>query len=478
MAQTIELPYVLPHFKASSLDDVSVIAEHRFKCAIVSVTSKSDLKALRRLLNVASYVGTTLMPALALGPHTVDHLLNLIGDVLRGTNGSSVSLMLRASSKGEAETLLRAFASSRSLRHLLRDVAILWFDFFDGALKDESIAKTASWLFDLLKPSRICLSVGIPFGDVEASLRLLHDRFRNAKFLIALKSKANCRVECEPLRMFFPTSDQLKWFVYASALSGADGVIVSDACKLLSERVDLFKATAVASAEAQVTSRYWRGTPLDGFQVEARLQQTIDAIEQAESTDVRLCVHSPDGDELSELLITALRWFGKPSKLPEASAKLSINIRMGNMKGKLAHRHRVYMLRFPSPTRLRVRVSADALSTSVADFDIVDCLLISSHLPPVEEIHLLMNSLAAPVMQFEVQMALKEYESAKHLLSLLSQDVAQRCRQILNLMSEHVSNMLMAARRRHMARAIEHARAFRRCYRGMLNEITAVEGSW
>jgi hypothetical protein len=48
----------------------------------------------------------------------------------------------------------------------------------------------------------------------------------------------------------------------------------------------------------------------------------------------------------------------------------------------------------------------------------------------------------------------------------------------LNLMSEHVSNMLMAARRRHMARAIEHARAFRRCYRGMLNEITAVEGSW
>jgi len=33
--------------------------------------------------------------------------LNLIGDVLRVANGSSVSLMLRASSKSEAETLLR-----------------------------------------------------------------------------------------------------------------------------------------------------------------------------------------------------------------------------------------------------------------------------------------------------------------------------------------------------------------------------------
>jgi len=475
----VELPYVLPHFKASSLGDVSIIAEHRFKCAIISVASKGDLKALRHLLNSASYVGTTLMPALVFKPplHT-DHMLTFIGDVHKIAKGSSMSLLLKAGSKGEAETLLKAFTSSRHLCHSLRNVAILWFDFFDGALSDEKIAKTALHLFNLVKPSHICLSVGIPFGDVEASMKLLHECFGNAKFMIALRSEADSRIECEALRMCFPTSDQLKWFVYASALSGADGVIISDACELLHRRIDLFKATAVVSAEAQVTSRYWRGIPLKDFQVEARLQQALDATGQVESAKVHLCIHSPESNKLSEFLITALWWeLGKVSKLPDHSAKLFINICKGNMKEEFAHHYRAYMLRFPSPTRLRMRISGDELSVSVTGFDIVDCLLISSHLPSVEEIHILMNSLAAPVMQFEVQMALNEYENAKRLLGLLPQDVAHRCRQALDVMGKCVSNMLMAARRRHIAKAIEHAKAFRRSYRGMLNETITAKGS-
>ncbi|MCS7253863.1 MAG: hypothetical protein RMK18_07850 [Armatimonadota bacterium] len=467
------LPYVLPQVEALPTNEAIVesLAEHGFEAVLMSVCSEPDLAKFEGLRAFANEVGMALLPMLTISDDLQLHgsaAAQLCVDFLARVE--RVSLALRISHRDDAKVALQNLATlSEQLRGR---VMMLWLNAVEKSADGESIVSDLCELIARIEPTHVCVSAKVPSDDPKMMLGLARQRFGNANLWLALIVKG---VEgasgAEYLSAYIPSGDHLRCFTYAAALCGAHGIIMPDTDYLMTHRQDLFKALAAVYSEAKIVSRFWREASRGDDAVSLAVEcngETVDG-----HSCIRVCRFVIESDGMPEVLLTALRWVSNSAfSLPVSSCRLSICHQLNDRV--MGQTLRPYLLRFPSPKRLRTLFKGNCILFYVPDFDIADSVFISSNRSSVEELHRHMNAIAAPVMQYEVQWALKELEMAKTLLNSLKGEVRQMCSECFGRMSECVSLMLQAARRRHIASAIMMAKMFRRQYRELLRRLIFV----
>lgn len=465
-----ELPYVVPQIKASLSDETMLesLIKHGFDTALMMVSSEADLAMFRQFQTLVGELGLSLLPIIA------------VPDDLLASDGAFEQLWARAFRMAKQASLMLSHAQRGdvkiALQKLMRlanklrgNVLLLWLSLTDEALADDSIVDGIRELCSQVEPKHICIGVRMPFGDPQEMLKFAQRHFGDVSLWVALTVESAQHASiAEPLDDCIPSGDHIRIFTYAAALSGAHGVILPSVDELVRRRQDLFKAAAAVSAEAKIMARFWRGAS----RVSGLLNFTIECDGEPvdERSHIRTHCFAVNGRDDVGTMLSIVRWLPCTElRLPSGSCPLTVRYSLSDEVA--TGMPRAYLLRFPSPKRLQVRTKGKDVALSIPDFDVAESVLISLNVPLIEELHWQMNAVAASVMQFEVQQALKEFELAKAMIGSLDDEGKKEGSMRLSEMGKCISTMLNAARRRHMSRAIEAARMFRRQYRMLLRSL-------
>lgn len=468
--QRDELPYVVPQVDASSADEAMLesLVKHGFGAALMTVSSESDLARLRQFQTLAGELGLSLLPTIAASYDLLasegafERLCTRVFGMAK-----RASLILSCARCEDVEIALQKLVQLAS--RLRGNALLLWLNLADEAFADNSVTDGIRKLSSQIEPRHICMSVRMPSGDPKAALKFAQRHFGDVSLWVALMVESVRHASGVELpKTCIPSGDHIRIFAYAAALNGAYGVILPGADELMRCRQDLFKAAAAASAEAKIMARFWRGASKAGSLLNFTIECDGELVEERSHIRAHCFAVDESGDIGAAL--SAVRWLPCPElRLPVGSCALTVHYSLSSETA--AGVPRAYLLRFPSPKRLQVRAKGKRIALSIPDFDVAESVLISLNAPLIEELHWQMNAIAAPVMQFEVQQALKEFESAKAMVSSLNGERKKMSSALLSEMGKRISAMLNAARRRHMAKAIEAARMFRRQYRALLRNL-------
>ena len=468
--QKDELPYVVLQLQTSSVNEAALesLAKHGFDTALMSVSSGSDLRRLKRSQSWAGEFGLSLIPMIVAS----DDLLaseEAIGQLCESVLGMAkrVSMMLRGAQCGDFKVTLRRV--TQLVNRLRGHVLLLWLDLHEGVFSDDDLMNGIRKLSMQIEPRHICVNTSVPFGDPEAALKLAQRHFGNVSLWVALTVEgAQFASGAEPLSACIPCGDHLRIFTYAAVLGSACGVILPNADELMEHRQDLFKAASVASAEAKIMLPFWRGACEVSDILDFAIERNGKPADEHLRMRARCFITKGSGDV--EAVLSAVLWLPcSELRLPVGSYGLTLRYPISGWA--LGRTPRAYLLRFPSPKRLQVRFKSGLITLSIPDFDVAESVFISPNMPSVEELHWQMNAVGASVMQFEVQQALREFELAKAILNSLRGKVKQLSSGRLRVMGRLISSMLSAARKRHAANAIEMAKEFRRQYRSLLCDL-------
>lgn len=471
MSLVDELPYFLPQLDAPSAEEniIESLAKHRFAVALITVASKHELRKFERLKWIASKLGMSLLPILTIRaePDAQKWLPNQLRSCIASMSGQ-ILVALKCSQIKEVEAALLNL--SQLAWQLKGRTCLLWIDFPNGTNGEHALA-IASKLSGLIAPDGVCMSIQMLQEDVTNFLKQLRKRFGDIRLWVALRiTNMQCRVNECGVNALIPIGDQVRHLAYVAAVGGAYGIVMPDIHKLMHAREDLFKAASAVAAETQITSPYWRSSSKHRLSLSLELECDDKNSTEGKHIGAYSFVTKCNGG--AEVLIAVLqKAFHSPSQFPTDYKPVTLRYPLSD--APFVNMPRAYSLNFPTPKRLRMRSHGNFMSLMLPKFEIAECVLVSSEMRSVEELHLRMNAFSASVMQFEIQWALKEQEMARALINSLGGGVESYHRELLRQMNECISRMLLSARGRQLARAIDMAKCFRRHYRGLLKCLAA-----